>query len=208
MQLTIGKLAAAGRVGVETVRYYQRRGLLDTPARSGGDGWGGIRRYGEDDLRRLKFIRSAQAAGFTLEEISELLVLEASDDSVRVRRLARERIEALDTKIAHMTETRAAPARVACFVGGCVHRYCGVHRGCPNYCLWARASGCSLAGFSERLALEAGNGRVRGRRVTRERIDALVTKIAQMTATRAALARIAALCAASDKGACPIWAAF
>jgi MerR family mercuric resistance operon transcriptional regulator len=45
MQLTIGKLAQAGEVGVETVRYYQRRGLLDTPARSGGDGWGGgIRR--------------------------------------------------------------------------------------------------------------------------------------------------------------------
>jgi MerR family mercuric resistance operon transcriptional regulator len=51
MQLTIGKLAQAGDVGVETVRYYQRRGLLDTPARSGGDGWGGgIRRYGDDDL--------------------------------------------------------------------------------------------------------------------------------------------------------------
>src|SRR3546814_10962844 len=50
MQLTIGKLAQAGDVGVETIRYYQRRGLLDTPARSGGDGWGGgIRRYGEDD---------------------------------------------------------------------------------------------------------------------------------------------------------------
>src|SRR3546814_2843580 len=81
MQLTIGKLAQAGDVGVETIRYYQRRGLLDTPARSGGDGWGGgIRRYGEDDLRRLRFIRAAQGAGFTLDEIGELLALEASDD--------------------------------------------------------------------------------------------------------------------------------
>jgi len=114
MQLTIGKLAAAGDVGVETVRYYQRRGLLETPACSGGDGWGGgIRRYDGNDLRRLKFIRSAQASGFTLDEISELLALEASDDRVRVRTLARQRIDVLDEKIAQMTATRAALARLA-----------------------------------------------------------------------------------------------
>ncbi|WP_447763754.1 MerR family DNA-binding protein [Sphingopyxis panaciterrae] len=114
MQLTIGKLAQAGDVGVETIRYYQRRGLLETPARSGGDGWGGgVRRYGENDLRRLKFVRSAQAAGFTLDEISELLALEASNDRVRVRTLARQRIEMLDEKIAHMAATRAALARLA-----------------------------------------------------------------------------------------------
>ncbi len=114
MQWTIGKLATAGGVGVETVRYYQRRGLMGTPVRSGGDGWGGgVRRYDADDLRRLKFIRSAQASGFTLDEISELLALEASDDRVRVRTLARQRIEVLDQKIAQMTETRAALARLA-----------------------------------------------------------------------------------------------
>jgi MerR family mercuric resistance operon transcriptional regulator len=114
MQLTIGKLAAAGGVGVETVRYYQRRGLLGTPVRSGGDGWGGgVRRYGEDDVRRLKFIRAAQVSGFTLEEISELLALEESDDRIRVRALARQRIDALDEKIAQMTEARAALARLA-----------------------------------------------------------------------------------------------
>lgn len=114
MQFTIGKLARAGEVGVETIRYYQRRGLLDTPARSGGDGWGGgIRRYDADDLRRLKFIRSAQVAGFTLDEISELLALEASDDRVRVRTLARQRIDVLDEKIAQMTATRVALTRLA-----------------------------------------------------------------------------------------------
>ena len=114
MQLTIGKLAAAGDVGVETIRYYQRRGLMGTPARSGGDGWGGgVRRYDENDLRRLKFIRSAKASGFTLEEIAELLALEDSDDRVRVRGLARQRIDVLDAKIAQMTETRAALARLA-----------------------------------------------------------------------------------------------
>lgn len=114
MQITIGKLAAAGDVGVETIRYYQRRGLMGTPARSGGDGWGGgVRRYHADDVRRLKFIRAAQGAGFTLDEISELLALETSDDRVRVRTLARQRIELLDEKIAHMTATRGALARLA-----------------------------------------------------------------------------------------------
>ncbi|WP_137871760.1 MerR family DNA-binding protein [Sphingopyxis sp. 2PD] len=121
MQITIGKLAAAGDVGVETIRYYQRRGLMGTPARSGGDGWGGgVRRYDEGDLRRLKFIRAAQGAGFTLDEIGELLALEAGDDRVRVRTLARQRIEILDEKIAQMTATRAALARLAdqCAAGG------------------------------------------------------------------------------------------
>ena len=114
MQITIGKLARAGGVGVETIRYYQRRGLMQTPVRSGGDGWGGgIRRYGEEDVRRLRFIRAAQAAGFTLDEIGELLVLERGDDRVRVRELARQRIEVLDAKIAQMTNTRAALARLA-----------------------------------------------------------------------------------------------
>ncbi|MEQ8310402.1 MAG: MerR family DNA-binding protein [Sphingopyxis sp.] len=114
MQITIGKLARAGGVGVETIRYYQRRGLMQTPVRSGGDGWGGgIRRYGEEDVRRLRFIRAAQGAGFTLEEIGELLALESSDDRFRVRELARQRIAVLDGKIAQMTATRAALTRLA-----------------------------------------------------------------------------------------------
>ena len=66
--MTIAGLARTGGVGVETVRYYQRRGLLETPERTGGTGLGGgIRRYGEEDVRRLRFIRGAQVAGFTLE---------------------------------------------------------------------------------------------------------------------------------------------
>ena len=60
--LTIGKFASSSGVGVETVRFYQRRGLLETPGRADG-----IRRYGSDDVRRLRFIRQAKAAGFTLE---------------------------------------------------------------------------------------------------------------------------------------------
>ena len=114
MRVTIGKLAEAGGVGVETIRYYQRRGLMATPARSGGDVWGGgVRRYGAPDLHRLKFIRAAQGAGFTLDEIGELLELEARNDRGRVHHIARQRIAALDAKIAQMTETRAALARLA-----------------------------------------------------------------------------------------------
>lgn len=118
---TIGMLARAGGVGVETVRYYQRRGLLAEPPRAGGGGLGGgVRRYGEEDARRLRFIRAAQAAGFTLEEIGELLALDASQDRARARELATARIATLDARIAEMKRARAALARLAkdCAAGG------------------------------------------------------------------------------------------
>ncbi len=111
--LTIGKLAKAGGVGVETVRYYQRRGLLDTPGRPSSPVGGGVRRYADEDVRRLKFIRAAQGAGFTLEQIHELLALDATDDRPRARALASERVQALDQKIAELTAARDALARLA-----------------------------------------------------------------------------------------------
>lgn len=111
---TISGLARQGGVGVETIRYYQRRGLLPTPERpSGGTLGGGVRRYGAEDLRRLRFIRSAQAAGFTLEQIAELLALDAGEDRARARELARERIAALDAKIAALSAARASLERLA-----------------------------------------------------------------------------------------------
>ena len=106
--LTIGELAAAGGVGVETIRFYQRRDLLRTPARGGG-----IRHYGRDDVRRLRFISQAQAAGFTLEEIRELLELDAGEDRSRARELAKARVEALDAKIADLQRARDALRRLA-----------------------------------------------------------------------------------------------
>ncbi|EQB05148.1 MULTISPECIES: MerR family transcriptional regulator [Sphingobium] len=108
MSFTIGGLAAAGGVGVETVRYYQRRGLMIEPDRQGG-----VRRYDAADLRRLRFIRSAQTAGFTLEEIGELLQLDSVDDRPRARELAKARIAALDVKISEMQQARAALSRLA-----------------------------------------------------------------------------------------------
>ena len=113
-EMTIAGLARAGGVGVETVRYYQRRGLLQTPKRPGDLGHGGgFRRYDDEDARRLRFIRSAQAAGFTLEQIAELIALDATDDRPRARELARDRIAALDARIAEMKAARDALSRLA-----------------------------------------------------------------------------------------------
>ena len=113
-EMTIARLAQAGGVGVETVRYYQRRGLLAEPPRPQGPGsGGGVRRYGAQDVRRLRFIRSAQAAGFTLEQIGELLALDSGRDHARARELARGRIRDLDDRIAELTAARAALSRLA-----------------------------------------------------------------------------------------------
>ena len=106
--LTISKLAESGGVGVETIRFYQRKGLLEQPTR--GDG---IRRYGSNDVRRLRFIKHAQAAGFTLVEIGELLDLDASNDRARARALALARVEALELKIADLERARDALHRLA-----------------------------------------------------------------------------------------------
>ena len=103
--LTIAGLARAAGVGVETVRYYQRRGLLQTPPRRAGFA---IRHYGKADVERLVFIRAAQASGFTLEQIGELLSLDAGRDRKRARALARARIQELDEKIAAMMKAKAA----------------------------------------------------------------------------------------------------
>jgi MerR family mercuric resistance operon transcriptional regulator len=106
--LTIGQLAGCGGVGVETIRFYQRKSLLPTPTRDVG-----IRRYGSEDVRRLRFIRQAQAAGFTLEEIRELLELNAGSDRSRARELATSRVEALDKRIAELKTAREALQRLA-----------------------------------------------------------------------------------------------
>ncbi|RIX29393.1 MerR family transcriptional regulator [Sphingomonas edaphi] len=108
VDLTIGTLAAQAGVGVETVRFYQRKGLLAVPARAGG-----IRRYSTADVERIRFIKRAQAAGFTLSEIAELIALDAGEDRARARELAGSRIAALDEKIEELKQARASLARLA-----------------------------------------------------------------------------------------------
>lgn len=113
--MTIGRLAEAAGVGVETVRFYQRRGLLSVPASAGA-----VRRYGAEDLRRLRFVRRAAAAGFTLADIAELIRLDATDDRARAAAMAAERLALLDEKIAELEAARTALSRlsVACSKGG------------------------------------------------------------------------------------------
>ena len=101
--LTIGKFAEAGGVGVETVRFYQRRGLLARPAR----GRSGFAEYTDDDRWRLAFIRRARRLGFTLAEISELLgPAEARSTSEIVR--------AAEAKLAEVADQLAELARLQC----------------------------------------------------------------------------------------------
>lgn len=95
---TIGTLAKKAGVNVETIRYYQRRGLLAEPKRP----FKGVRRYAERDARRVRFIKEAQKLGFSLAEIAELLSLEdgrqcRDAQEIALRKLAgiRERIESL-----------------------------------------------------------------------------------------------------------------
>lgn len=113
--MTIGQLASAAQVGVETVRFYQRRGLLAVPASAGA-----VRRYDAEDLRRLRFIRRAATAGFTLADIAELIRLDATEDRARAATMATERLAALDEKIAELEAARTALSRLqtACNKGG------------------------------------------------------------------------------------------
>jgi len=100
--LTIGKFAAAEGVGVETVRFYQRRGLLARPERRGS----GYREYSDADRSRLAFIRRARALGFTLEEIRELLGPAEARSTGDIVRAAEARLDALDRKLRELARLR------------------------------------------------------------------------------------------------------
>lgn len=103
---TIGEFARLCGVGIETIRYYQRQGLLHVPLLNKELGAGKIRRYGDNDINRLMFILLAKKAGFTLKEIKELLEFDAKNDRERVRDMAERRIEKLNLKINELTEAR------------------------------------------------------------------------------------------------------
>src|SRR5688572_23284863 len=87
--LTIGDLAEAAGVGIETVRYYERRKLVSRPERR----LGAYRKYGSSHVNRVRFIKRAQALGFSLEEIATLLQLEDGADRKSIRRIAAARLE-------------------------------------------------------------------------------------------------------------------
>ena len=94
-RLSVGAFAAAAGVNVETIRFYQRKGLLPEPTRP----YGQIRRYGDADVARVKFVKSAQRLGFSLEEIAGLLQLEDGTHCDAARVMAEEKLEDVRAKL-------------------------------------------------------------------------------------------------------------
>jgi MerR family transcriptional regulator, mercuric resistance operon regulatory protein len=92
---TIGGIATLAGVHKETIRYYQQLGLVPQPARAAGS----VRRYGEDTVSRLLFIKRAQELGFTLAEIKRLLSLENPRECSAAREIANEKLELVRSRI-------------------------------------------------------------------------------------------------------------
>jgi len=102
--MTIGRLAATAGVTVETIRYYQRRGLLDEPRKP----FRGYRHYPADMAKRVRFIKRAQALGFTLEEIASLLRLDGADCCADTRELAAHKVALIERKLLDLEAMRDA----------------------------------------------------------------------------------------------------
>lgn len=120
--MTIGRLADTTGVHLETIRYYQRLGLVPTPERA----YGSVRRYGEDAARRLRFIKRAQTLGFSLDEVKLLLDLSVGEHCAETRVFAEQKKQLVDKKIADLRAIQSALDKLvrACRTGkkGC---------GCP-----------------------------------------------------------------------------
>ena len=106
--LTIGALAEAAGVNVESIRFYQRKGLISEPDRPPG----GIRRYGDAELARVRFIKAAQRLGFSLDEVSELLTLEDGTQCGKARKLAEHKLHDVRAKLADLRHIESALDRL------------------------------------------------------------------------------------------------
>lgn len=105
-KLTIGRLADEAGVNVETIRYYQRRGLMVEPDRP----MGGQRRYASDAIKRVRFIKRAQVLGFSLDEVGSLLVLDEACACAETRALAAHKLQVIEAKLADLKAMRKALA--------------------------------------------------------------------------------------------------
>jgi MerR family mercuric resistance operon transcriptional regulator len=120
--MTIGRLAEETGVHFETIRYYQRLGLLPTPNRPRGS----VRRYSSDAVERLRFIKRAQGLGFSLDEVKLLLGLAVGEHCAETRTLAEGKLRIVEEKI---TELRRIEAALRNLIRAC--RTGGRGRGCP-----------------------------------------------------------------------------
>lgn len=107
---TIGTFAHAAEVNVETIRFYQRKGLLLEPDKP----YGGIRRYGMADVRRVRFVKSAQHLGFSLDEIAELLRLDDGAHCMEARHLAERKLKDVRQKQADLSRMEAVLTQLVC----------------------------------------------------------------------------------------------
>lgn len=114
--LTIGKVARGAGLAIDTVRYYEREGLLNKPARTAA----GYRHYSSDAVSRLRFIRQAKDLGFSLSEIKELLALRVTPGKscADVRRHAEHKITDVDRRIASLKRMRGALVKLASACSG------------------------------------------------------------------------------------------
>ncbi|MGO4743122.1 MerR family transcriptional regulator [Serratia quinivorans] len=103
-QLTISKLAQQAEVNIETIRYYQRRGLLDTPQKNAGT----VRRYPQEMVDRIRFIKRTQALGFSLGEIVDLLRFDGTCVCTETRARLQGQVEMVEKKIADLQAMRRA----------------------------------------------------------------------------------------------------
>lgn len=103
-EFTIGGLAKAAGVNVETIRFYQRTGLLPEPVRP----YGSIRRYGGPDVMRIKFVKTAQRLGFSLKEIGQLLKLEDGTRCSEAAEIAAHRLADVRARLADLARMEAA----------------------------------------------------------------------------------------------------
>jgi MerR family mercuric resistance operon transcriptional regulator len=120
--LTIGAFAKAAGVNVETIRFYQRKGLLPEPDRP----YGSIRRYGQTDVARVRFVKAAQRLGFSLDEIGQLLKLEDGTHCSEAAELAALRLADVRTRLADLTRMEAVLSKLL--------NECSAHHGsvsCP-----------------------------------------------------------------------------
>ncbi|MDT8835829.1 Hg(II)-responsive transcriptional regulator [Paraburkholderia fungorum] len=108
--LTIGALAKAANVTVETIRFYQRKGLLSEPDRP----YGGIRRYGEADVARVRFVKSAQRLGFSLDEVADLLRLEDGTHCSEASSLAAHKLSDIRAKLADLARMESVLSQLVC----------------------------------------------------------------------------------------------
>ena len=109
--MTIGKLAQAAGVGVETIRFYERKGLIKRPVKRDG----GFRYYNADEAARIQFVKRAQALGFTLREVKELLELQSKRKitGAEVKEKADEKIKEIRRKVSDLKQMEVSLTKLS-----------------------------------------------------------------------------------------------